>query len=107
MCIRDSLETDITRLVSDGRIATTTFSELTEPGRYTVTHTELSPDGDIQTAEWFFVFDPESDNRAFPLSAATAPGGGPNWVLLSGVTGVILILAGILWPKRSRSTAAA
>ncbi len=100
------METDITRLVSDGRIATTSFDELTIPGRYTVTHTELSPDGDIQSAEFFFVFDPESDSRALPLSAATSDGGGPNWVLLAAVSGVILILAGLMWPKRSNKTAA-
>lgn len=101
----DELATDITRLTSDDRIATTTFPELTEEGRYVVTHTELSVDGDLQTAEWFFVLDAESDNRVIPLTSGG--GGGPNWVLLVAVSGVVLILAGLLWPKRAVAKTAA
>lgn len=96
--------TDITRLTTNDRIATTTFPELTEEGRYVVTHSELAPDGDLQTAEWFFVFDSTSENRLVPLSGA---GGGPNWILLTAVSGVVLILAGLLWPKRAKTPAAA
>lgn len=90
-----------TRLTSQNRIASTTFPELTEPGRYVVTHTELSTDGDIQTAEWFFVLDPTSENRILPVVAGNPGGGGPNWILLLGATGAILIAAGVLWPKKS------
>lgn len=90
---------DITRLTADDRIASTTFPELTEEGRYVVTHAELAVDGDLQSAEWFFDFDSTSQNQLLPLSSLG--GGGPNWILLTAVTGVILILAGILWPKRT------
>ncbi len=101
----DAVAVDITRLTTDDRIATTTFPELTEEGRYVVTHTELAPDGDLQTAEWFFIFDAASDNRLIPLSFAG--GGGPNWIVLIAVSGIVLILAGLLWPKRAKTAAAA
>lgn len=93
-----------TELSAENRIATTTFPELTEEGRYVVTHSELSADGDLQTEEWFFVFDSSSENRVVALSSG---GGGPNWILLVAVSGVILILAGLLWPKRTAATASA
>lgn len=97
---------DTTQLTADDRIATTTFPELTEEGRYTVTHAELASDGELQSAEWFFIFDAESENQIIPLSSIGA-GGGPNWILLTAVTGVILILAGLLWPKRTVATSPA
>lgn len=88
-----------TTLLSNGRVVTTDFEALVEPGRYVVTHTELADDGDIQTASFAFTFDPESDAR---LTSLVARDDGPNWVLLGGVTGVILLLAGFFWPGRSR-----
>lgn len=96
-----AIDVATTQLVSENRIATTTFPELTEPGRYVVNHTELSPDGDIQSAEFFFVFDPTSDNRLIPVAPAVIGDSGPNWVLIVGAAGVILILAGVLWPKKT------
>ena len=77
---------------------------MTEPGRYVVTHTELSTDGDIQTEEWFFVLDPTSENRIVPIGTATLGDGGPNWILLLGGAGVVMILAGLLWPKKSSTS---
>ena len=91
------IETAGTSVVSEQRIATTTFPALTEPGRYVVNHGELSFDGDLQEAEWFFVYDPDAEARFVPL----VPAGGPNWILIAAISGVVLIAAGILWPKRS------
>lgn len=100
----NEVETDITRLTTDDRIATTTFPALTEEGRYVVTHAELAVDGDLQSAEWFFVLDSTSEDRLIPLSGTG--GGGPNWILLVAVSGIVLILAGLLWPKGARTAAA-
>ena len=98
----ERIEVSSTQLSSGDRIASTTFPELTEPGRYIVDHGELSLDGDFQTAQWFFFFEPESDNRFVPLVSG---GSGPNWILLLGISGVVLIVAGILWPKRAKAAA--
>ena len=97
----EAIEVTNTELTSENRIASTSFPELTEPGRYVVTHTELSTDGDIQTAEFFFVLDPTSENRLLELVPGAPPGDGPNWILLLGASGLILIAAGVLWPKKS------
>lgn len=85
-------------LASSGRVLTADFEALTSAGPYVVTHSELSSDGDSQTAQFAFIFDPTSDERVVPLLAG---GTGPNWVLLGGIGGVILVLAGVFWPGRS------
>lgn len=88
-----------TMLLSEGRVITADFEPLVEPGGYVVTHSELSDDGDVQTAQFAFTFDPDSDVRITPLVVRDD---GPNWVVLGGLAGVILILAGFFWPGRSR-----
>ncbi len=91
-----------TTSLTDERLASTTFPALTEPGRYIVSHGELSVDGDLQQDEWFFVFDPTSEVAFQPL--APASGGGTNWFVIAAASGVILIAAGLLWPKKSSAT---
>ena len=98
-----AIEVSTTQLVTGDRIATASFPELTEEGRYTVTHTELSSDGDIQTSEWFFFFDQSADARFVALADT---GGGANWIVLLGASGVVLILAGVLWPKKRSAVSA-
>jgi len=90
-----------TVLAENKRIITVEFDALVEPGAYVVTHTELSNDGDVQTDRFQFIYDPENDGRFSPLIDTDA---GPNWILLAGMGGVILILAGIFWPGRSAKT---
>ena len=97
------IEVETTELVTGNQIATASFPELTEEGRYTVTHTELSRDGDIQTQEWFFVFDPSAEARFIALADT---GGSANWIVLLGASGVVLILAGVLWPKKRSAVSA-
>lgn len=94
----EAIEVDTTELSGEGRIASTTFPALTEPGRYVVNHGELSFDGDLQQAEWFFVYDPTSEASFVSI---VAPPEGPNWILIAAIAGVVLILAGVLWPKKS------
>lgn len=93
-----AIATEEAVLASSGRVITADFDPLTTPGPYVVTHSELSLDGDSQTAQFAFIFDPESDDRVVPLLVGDA---GPNWVLLGGISGVILVLAGLFWPGRS------
>lgn len=97
----NAVEVGVTELLSEDRIATTTFPALTEPGRYVVSHGELSIDGDLQQAEWFFVFDPTSEVVFQPLASG---GGGTNWLVIGGISGVVLIAAGVLWPKKTKAT---
>ena len=85
------------RLESADRVAVAEFAPLTEAGRYLVTHSELAADGDIQTDSFQFFFDPTSSQEVVPLLGQD----GPNWPLLGGLAGVILILAGLFWPGRS------
>lgn len=94
----EPVDVGATELTANGRITTVDFSALTEQGSYVVTHTELSEDGDTQTAQFAFIYDPSSDARVVPLLERDT---GPNWVLLGGLGGVILILAGLFWPGRS------
>ncbi len=94
----EPVEVGATELSANGRVLSVGFSALTEQGGYVVTHTELSEDGDSQTAQFAFVYDPSSDARVVPLLERDT---GPNWVLLGGLAGVILILAGLFWPGRS------
>ncbi len=93
----EPIELSATRLESADRIAVAEFPELTEPGRYVVTHTELATDGDTQTAAFQFFLDPASENRAAPLLGED----GPNWPLLGIVAGAVLVLAGLFWPGRT------
>lgn len=97
----EPVEVAVTELSGEGRIASTTFPAITEPGRYVVSHGELSFDGDLQEAEWFFVFDPTSDVVFQPL--ASGGDGGTNWLVIAGVSGVLLVAAGVLWPKKSKA----
>ena len=85
-------------LSANKRVASVDFSPLTEPGNYIVTHTELSDDGDTQTAQFGFIYDPDSGEE---LQSLIARESGPNWLLLGGVAGVVLVLAGLFWPGRS------
>lgn len=94
----EPVDVGATELAANGRVATTNFSALTEAGSYVVTHTELADDGDSQTAEFAFTYDPSSTARVVPLLERDT---GPNWVLLGGLAGVILVLAGLFWPGRS------
>lgn len=89
-----------TQVTTNGRITTVDFAPLTVEGRYTVNHVETSFDGDVQEGAFSFVFDQAEGGELAPLVART---NGPNWVLLAFVSGVILFLAGIFWPGRSRS----
>lgn len=93
----NAVEVETTAVVSEGRIATTNFPALTEPGRYVVTHGELSVDGDLQESEWFFVFDPSAEAQFVPL----VPAAGTNWIIIAAIAGVVLIAAGVLWPKKT------
>lgn len=94
----NAVQVEPTTLTNE-RLASTTFPALTEPGRYVVSHGELSADGDLQQDEWFFVFDPASDVAFQPLVPTT--GSGTNWFVIAGAGGVILIAAGVLWPRKS------
>jgi len=94
----EPVDVEATELLANGRIATTNFAPLTEPGEYVVIHSELASDADSQTARFSFTYDPSSDARAVALFERDT---GPNWVLLGGLGGVILILAGLFWPGRS------
>lgn len=85
-------------LATNGRVLSTEFAPLSEPGPYVVTHSERSVDGDTQTAQFAFIFDPTSEERVVPLVTGDD---GPNWVLLGGISGVLLIFAGLFWPGRS------
>ena len=85
-------------LSANKRIASVEFSPLTEAGNYIVTHTELSDDEDTQTAQYGFTYDPDGGEE---LQSLITRENGPNWVLLGGVSGVILLLAGLFWPGRS------
>jgi methionine-rich copper-binding protein CopC len=88
--------------VSDSRIISSVeFPALTVAGRYAVTHTETSTDGDIQTAAFAFTFDPDSEVLVPSLLERSS---GPNWVILAAIAGVVLVAAGLLAPRRSAST---
>lgn len=88
-----------TALAQGDRIAVVEFPPLTISGPYVVTHTELAADGDLQTASFQFFYDPSSENEIVSLIVSDA---GPNWPLLGVIAGVVLILAGLFWPGRSR-----
>lgn len=92
------IEVGPTSLSANGRIVSVEFEPLEQAGNYIVTHTELSEDGDTQTDAFAFVFDPESDRE---LASLISRDSGPNWLLLGGVGGLILVLAGLFWPGRS------
>jgi len=85
-----------TRLEVNDRIAVVEFPPLETPGAYVVTHTELAGDGDNQTDQFQFFYDPTSENEVTSLIVDD----GPNWVLLGIIAGVILILAGLFWPGK-------
>lgn len=87
-----------TKLEVGDRIAVVEFPPIETPGTYLVTHTELAADGDTQTAQYQFFYDPTSENEAPSLILGDD---GPNWVLLGIIAGVILILAGLFWPGTS------
>lgn len=87
-----------TTLLSNGRIATVDFAALTIAGKYAVSHTEVSEDGDSQTAVYEFIYH-ETDGD--PLGSLFARETGPNWLLLGGIAGVVLVLGGLFWPGRS------
>jgi methionine-rich copper-binding protein CopC len=95
------IETGETTVSGTGLISSIEFDPLTEPGRYAVTHTETSIDTDVQTAAFTFEFDPTSE--AVVASLLERPTG-PNWVILAGVAGVVLVLAGLFAPRRSSAT---
>ncbi len=99
-----AIEVGPTTLERGDRVAVAEFPALTEAGPYIVTHTELAPDGDIQTDAYQFFFDPDSDNEMVSLVDISE---GPNWVLLGIISGVVLILAGLFWPGRSERRASA
>ena len=87
-----------TELTSADRIAITEFDALSQAGAYVVRHTEIAGDGDVQTDTYQFFYDPDSSNTVDSL----VPGGdGPNWLLLSVIAGVVLVLGGFFWPGRS------
>ncbi|MFT7476245.1 MAG: methionine-rich copper-binding protein CopC [Verrucomicrobiales bacterium] len=82
-----------------GRIVSVEFPPLTVEGQYVVTHSESDPvDGDLQTTEFSFTFDADSNNEVGSLIVRND---GPNWVLLGIIVGVVLILVGFFWPGRS------
>ncbi len=87
--------------VSDtGLISSVEFPALTAPGVYAVTHTETSIDEDVQTAAFTFTYDPASEAEVASLLERSA---GPNWTVLAAIAGVVLVLAGLFAPRRSRS----
>jgi len=88
-----------TSLAQGNRITLVEFPELTEPGAYVVTHTELAADGDTQTASYQFFFDPGSTNEVESLIVGDD---GPNWPLLGIIAAAVLLLAGLFWPGRSK-----
>lgn len=96
----DGVPVDVgaTTLSASGRIASVEFVPLEMQGTYVVTHTELSEDGDTQTDAFAFTYDPES---AEELGSLISRDTGPNWLVLGGIAGLILVLAGIFWPGRS------
>ena len=89
-----------TVLAPNGRIVSVDFEPLTVEGRYIVTHSELSFDGDFQEAKYLFYYNASEGESLATLIARDT---GPNWPLLAGVGGVILVLAGVFWPGRTRS----
>ena len=93
------IDVGTTSVSATGLISSVEFPALTEPGRYAVTHTETSVDLDVQTAAFTFTFDPDADDRVASLLERSA---GPNWVLLAVIAGVVLVLAGLLAPRRTR-----
>ncbi len=94
----DAVDVGETALAPNGRISSVDFEPLTVEGRYTVTHSELSFDGDFQEASYSFVYNASEGDQVATLIARDT---GPNWVLLGVIGGVILVLAGIFWPGRS------
>jgi len=89
-----------TTLATNGRVSSVEFEPLALEGRYTVTHSELSFDGDFQEASYSFVYNASEGDELATLIARDT---GPNWPLLGGIAGVILVLAGLFWPGRSES----
>ncbi len=96
----DAVPVGETVLAPNGRISSVDFEPLTVEGRYTVTHSELSFDGDFQEATFAFIYNASAGDQVATLIARDT---GPNWVLLGVIGGVILVLAGIFWPGRSES----
>jgi len=84
------------------RITSVDFAPLVEEGRYTVVHEELSIDGDTQESAFSFVYNATDGDQVATLFARDT---GPNWPLIGVIAAVILVLAGIFWPKSAKSTA--
>lgn len=81
-------------------VASVEFDPLTEPGDYVVQHTELSADGDTTDALYAFSYDPES--ATVLESLVDREGGGPNWLILGGALGIVLVAVGVFWPGRGK-----
>lgn len=87
-------------IAPNGQIASVEFEPLTAEGRYTVTHVETSIDGDTQLGTFSFIFNATEGTNVASLSIR---GDGPNWAVIALAAGVIMFLAGIFWPNRSKA----
>lgn len=94
------IEVGETTISVSNTVASVEFAPLTEPGDYLVRHKELSVDGDETEGLFAFSFDPESSNVVGSL--AERGGDGPNWLILGGALGLILVAVGVFWPGRRK-----
>ncbi len=93
----DPIPVGETTLSPNGLVTSVEFDALVEPGSYVVEHTELANDGDIQTQQFGFVYQPDAEGRVASLIERST---GPNWPLLLGIVLIVGGLAGFFAPWR-------
>ena len=91
------VETGVTTRNAAATVSSIEFDPLETPGTYTVVHSEISADGDEQSATYAFTYDPEAGGRVESLIDRDS---GPNWVLLGVIAAVALALVVVLIPRR-------
>ena len=85
-----------TELATNQRVSSVAFAPLTIEGRYIVNHVETSIDGDVQEGTFSFIYNASDGEEVATLFARDT---GPNWPLLGLILGIVLIVAGVLWPR--------
>lgn len=96
----DEIAVTATDLATNQRITSVGFEPLTVEGRYTVNHVETAIDGDVQEGTFAFIYNASEGAEVATLFGRDT---GPNWPLLGLIFGLVLIVAGFLWPSRTSS----